>query len=130
MNKIMTTRPGAMLKVALLSTVLTAPLALAQNAPPCYVASPDVYHLVHEDDNYLVIEATWQPGQKDSLHSHFPTVIYWITDCQLTAEIPGGNRIEGKQTAGSSRIQPAVVAHFAINEGSSVCKALLVERKP
>ena len=119
------------LKVALLCTALVAaPLAVAENAPPCYVASPDVYKVVHEDDNFLVIEATWQPGQKDNMHSHFPTAIYWITDCQLTAEVPGGKRIEGKQQAGSSRVQPAVAAHFATNVGTTTCKALLVERKP
>src|ERR1700692_3601600 len=122
---------GSYLKIALLCTALSATsLAAPENAPACYVASPDVYKLVHEDDNFLVIEATWQPGQKDNMHSHFPTVIYWITDCQLTAEIPGGKRIEGTQKAGSSRIQPAVVAHFATNMGATPCKALLVERKP
>jgi hypothetical protein len=122
---------GSYLKVALLCAALSAtPLALAENAPACYVASPDVYKLVHEDDNFLVIEATWLPGQKDNMHSHFPTAIYWITDCQLTAEIPGGKRIEGTQKAGTSRIQPAVAAHFATNMGTTTCKALLVERKP
>jgi hypothetical protein len=119
------------LKVALLCTALAAaPLALAEDAPACYIASPNVYKLVHEDDKFLVIEATWQPGQKDNMHSHFPTAIYWITDCQLTAEIPGGKRIEGTQKAGTSRIQPAVSAHFATNMGTNTCKALLVERKP
>ena len=106
-----------------------APLALAEDAPPSYIAFPDVYKLVHENDQFRVIEATWQPGQKDAMHSHFPTVIYWITDCQLTAEIPVGKRIEGTQKAGTSRIQPAVSAHVATNMGTNTCKALLVERK-
>ena len=109
--------------------LVAAPLALAEDAPPSYIAFPDVYKLVHENDQFLVIEATWQPGQRDAMQSHLPTVIYWITDCQLTAEIPGGKRIEGTQKAGTSRINPAVSGHIAQNMGDTTCKALLVERK-
>lgn len=111
------------------AALAVAPVALAEDAPPSYVAFPDVYKLVHENDQFRVIEATWQPGQKDAMHSHFPTVIYWLTDCQLTAEIPGGKRIEGTQKAGTSVINPAVAGHIATNRGNEVCRALLVERK-
>lgn len=118
------------LKASLLCTALVAaPYALAEDAPPSYTAFPDVYKLVHENEHFRVIEATWQPGQKDAMHSHFPAVIYWITDCQITAEIPGGKRIEGTQKAGASVINPAVAGHIATNRGSDTCKALLVERK-
>lgn len=118
------------LKAALLCTLLVAaPVAVAQVAPPSYKAFPDVYKLVHENDHFLVIEATWQPGQQDAMHSHFPAVIYWITDCQLNVDIPGGKRIEGTQKAGASVINPAVQGHVAVNKGGDVCKALLVERK-
>ena len=63
------------------------------------------------------------------MHSHLPAVIYWITDCQLTAEIPGGKRIEGTQKGGTSVLNPAVAGHVATNRGTTICKALLVERK-
>jgi len=130
MNRTMTIAFRSNLKAALLCTALvTAPVALAEDAPPAYTAFPDVYKLVHENDNFRVIEATWQPGQKDAMHSHLPAVIYWITDCQLTAEIPGGKRIEGTQKGGTSVINPAVAGHVATNRGTDTCKALLVERK-
>ena len=111
------------------TALLAAPLALAEEAPPSYIAFPDVYKLVHENDQFRVVEATWRPGQKDAMHSHLPAVIYWITDCQLTAEIPGGKRIEGTQKGGTSVINPAVAGHVATNRGQDTCKALLVERK-
>lgn len=118
------------LKSALLCTALvTAPFALAEDAPPSYEASPDVYKLVQENDQFRVIEATWKPNQKDAIHSHLPAVIYWISDCELNVDIPGGERIEGKQKAGTSRINPAVSGHVATNMGKDTCKALLVERK-
>ena len=101
----------------------------AAAAPPSYEAFPEVYKLVKENDHFRVIEATWKPGQKDAMHSHLPAVIYWITDCQLDVDIPGGKRIEGKQKAGASVINPAVKGHVAVNMGQDTCKALLVERK-
>jgi hypothetical protein len=130
MNKMLTMDLRSNLQAALFCTALLgAPAALAEDAPPSYTAFPDVYKLAHENENFRVIEATWEPGQKDALHSHMPAVIYWITDCQLTAEIPGGKRIEGTQKAGTSVINPAVVGHVATNRGTEKCKALLVERK-
>jgi hypothetical protein len=111
------------------SALVAAPLALAEDAPPSYAAFPEVYKLVHESDQFRVIEATWQPGQKDAMHSHLPFVIYWVTDCQLSADLPDGKRIEGTQKAGTSDIKPAVPGHVATNMGKGVCKALLVERK-
>ena len=130
MNKLIAMDFRSNLKAGLLCTALAAaPLALAEEAPPSYIAFPDVYKLVHENEHFRVIEATWQPGQKDAMHSHLPAVIYWMTDCQLSADLPDGKRIEGAQKAGTSRINPAVPGHVATNMGKNTCKALLVERK-
>ncbi|MGH8770034.1 MAG: hypothetical protein ACREV2_02460 [Burkholderiales bacterium] len=130
MNQMVTPDFTSTLKAALLCTALVAaPFALAEDAPPSYEAFPEVYKLVKENEHFRVIEATWKPGQKDAMHSHLPAVIYWITDCQLDVDIPGGKRIEGKQKAGASVINPAVKGHVAVNMGKDTCKALLVERK-
>ncbi len=130
MNQIFTPDFTSTLKAALLCTALVAaPFAQAEDAPPSYEAFPEVYKLVKENENFRVVEATWKPGQKDAMHSHLPAVIYWITDCQLDVDIPGGKRIEGKQKAGTSRINPAVQGHVAVNMGKDTCKALFVERK-
>ncbi len=118
------------LKAASLCTLLmTGPFALAKNAPPSYKAFPEVGKLVGESDQFRAVEATWKPGQRDALHSHLPAVIYWITDCHLRADIPGGESIEGRQKAGTTVINPAVMGHVATNLGKNTCKILLVERK-
>ena len=43
---------------------------LAQAVAPSYKASPDVYKLISENDQFRVIQATWKPGQRDAWHSH------------------------------------------------------------
>ena len=42
----------------------------AEVAPRGSEASPDVYKVLAENDQWRVLEATWQPGQEDNMHSH------------------------------------------------------------
>ena len=64
---------------------LTQPIAMANDtAPPANVASPDVYKVLAENDQFRVLEATWQPGQEDNYHSHpADRVSLYRTDCTL-----------------------------------------------
>ena len=118
------------LALAVLCTCVTAvPSARSADAPLTFEASPDVYKLVQENEYFRVIEGTWQPGQKDAMHSHTPFVIHWLTDCQLSAALPDGKSIEGTQKAGSTQMKPAVPGHIATNMGKTACRALFVERK-
>jgi hypothetical protein len=48
--------------------VMGSPIAMAQNAPRSFEASPDVYKEIAESDMFLVILATWKPGQRDKPH--------------------------------------------------------------
>ena len=115
---------------AILCTCVAAvPSARSAEAPPTFEASPDVYKIVQENEDFRVIEGTWQPGQKDAMHSHKPFVIHWLTDCELSASMPDGKNIVGTQKAGSTQIKPAVPGHIATNMGKTVCRALFVERK-
>ena len=75
MNKLIGMDCRSNLKAGFLCAALVAaPFALAEDAPPSYIAFPDVYKLVQENEHFRVIEATWQPGQKDVMHSHLPAV--------------------------------------------------------
>lgn len=49
----------------LCAALVAAPFAWAEDAPPSYEASPNVYKLVVENAHFRVIEATWKPDQKD-----------------------------------------------------------------
>jgi hypothetical protein len=44
--------------------------ALAENAPPPPVASPEVYKIVADNMEWRIIKARWPPGQEDEFHSH------------------------------------------------------------
>jgi hypothetical protein len=70
---------------ALIYTIaLSFTSALAENAPPAPVASPEVYKIVAETMEWRVLKATWQPGQEDKLHSHPANqVSLYQTDCKL-----------------------------------------------
>ena len=104
--------------------------ASAQSAPLSYKASPDVYKLLAENDQFMVILATWKPGQRDVQHSHLPNVAYRLTDCKARLFGPDGKVIserEGK--AGSVVLQAAINSHSFQNTGTTACQILLVERK-
>lgn len=104
--------------------------ALAQDAPPSYKASPAVYKLIGEDENFRVILATWQPGQRDQWHSHLPAAVYSLTGCggqRLYA--PDGKYVERKSAIGQVTLNKAIASHSFENRSSRECQALIVERK-
>ena len=55
--------------------------AIAQGQPRSFEASPDVYKVIAQNDTYKVIEVTWKPGQRDQMHSHPASAVYYLTDC-------------------------------------------------
>ena len=52
----------------------------AQQLPRSFVASPDIYKVAAQNEQYKVISVTWKPGQKDVLHSHPANGVYYLTD--------------------------------------------------
>ena len=56
--------------VLAITLVLGAGPSFAENAPPGPEVSPDVYKIRGENDQWRVMEATWQPGQEDNFHYH------------------------------------------------------------
>jgi len=104
--------------------------ALGQTAPLSYVASPDVYKLLAENDQFRVIQATWKPGQRDVQHSHSASVAYRLTDCKARLFGPDGKAIgEGESKVGSVNLQSPIGSHAFENIGTTDCQILLVERK-
>jgi hypothetical protein len=68
MNRCTTLALGTM---AMLSVVSFG--ALAQTAPPTYQGDPSVYKVIFEDQNFRVIEGTWNKGQHDkATRTRFP----------------------------------------------------------
>jgi hypothetical protein len=105
--------------------------ALATDDPPrSFVASPDVYKVVGEDEQYRVIEATWKPGQRDKFHSHGATVAsYVLTDCHMRTHLPDGRTLDVDRKAGGVAIRATDLNHSQENIGKAVCKMVVFELK-
>ena len=104
--------------------------ASAQTAPAASQASPDIYKVLAENDQFRITLATWKPGEKDSQHSHPSSAAYRLTDCKLRVTAGDGRVLaEGEQKAGGAMLQGPVPSHGVENIGSADCQVLIVERK-
>lgn len=110
-------------------TLLVAPPASADDAPRSYIASPGVYKVIAENNKTRVILATWSPGQRDQWHSHPPTGVYWLTDCEARIFTPDGKFAEISQKAGYAAVQAAIPSHSFENRSSAECRIIIVEQE-
>ena len=103
---------------------------LAQNPAPSYIAAPDVYKLLGENDQFRIVLATWKPGQRDAWHSHLgPAAIYRLADCKWRIHTPDGKVQERSGKRGDVSFNPVVPSHSFENVGTSECETVIVERK-
>jgi quercetin dioxygenase-like cupin family protein len=104
--------------------------AVAQVSPPSWTASPDVYKVIAENGQFRVVEATWNPGQRDQFHSH-PNggFFYFVTECSLRFHSPDGRVENVIRSAGDAGSQPAFDSHWVENVGKETCKLVIFEPK-
>lgn len=115
---------------ALALAVGVANPATAEDVVPSYKASPDVYKLLAENDQFRVILQTSKPGQRDEWHSHLAAAVYRVSDCTARIHLPGGTtRPERVRKSGTATLQRAVASHSFENTGKTDCVAVIVERK-
>ncbi len=127
----MTTLPQVGIAILFL-VFISAPVStvVAQDAPPSYVVSPDIYQVIAENDRMRMIMATWKPGQRDQFHSHPAVAAYFLTDCELRSYTPDGKFSASRpRTAGTAGVQGAISSHSAENVGRSTCQAVFTELK-
>jgi hypothetical protein len=108
-----------------------APAQIHPDASPAFLADPDTYRLVFEDQYFRVLSVTWKAGTTDQPHTHpLPGVRYSLNDCQLRIHEAGGVIREVTNTHGSvGPVQVVTQPHRAENPGSTDCNAIIVERK-
>lgn len=127
------TRNTVMIGAGIVSAMamLMAPMAsMAEDVPLSHVAEPGVYKVIAENDEFRVVMATWQPGQRDAYHSHPSNVAYRITDCKSNVYKSDGTLARGGEIkAGTVNIQKPVASHSFENVSDKVCQILLVEKK-
>lgn len=113
-----------------LVAISTSGALLAQSPPPDFIASPEVYKVISQNDRFAIVQGTWKAGQRDQLHSHPALLFYWLSDCRMRWHSPDGTTREFTVAAGQSGSQPAVASHFLENIGPTECKILMFEAKP
>lgn len=115
-----------------LAITLSASPSVAGDVPSAPEISPDVYKVLAENDQWRVIEATWQPGQEDNFHYHpADRVSLYITDCKLRLSKPDGTYRDANPKAGTAKARTGkpVKSHKAKNIGDKVCTLRIVELK-
>lgn len=123
--------PSPRLPHRLLAGLLAAvasTLAAAQAVPHSLQASPGIYKVIAENAQYRVIEVTWQPGQRDAVHSHPASAVYYPMDCTLRS-YGGDGTVLGQRSipAGNAIVQAPIAAHSIENIGSAVCRLIMFE---
>jgi hypothetical protein len=110
---------------------LAVPIAAsAQDAELAHKASPEVYKLLAENDQFRVILQVSKPGQRDQWHSHSALAGYRLTDCTSRLHTPDGKVTNPSlRKRGEVFLLPAVKSHSFENVGKTDCEAVIVERK-
>jgi len=102
---------------------------LVDAAPLSHDMSPDVYRILAEDEHLRVVEAIWQPGQRDLFHSHPPFSAYLLTDVDGLLMFPNGRNSKVRFAAGKGMVQFADPSHSFENLSDKTIKMLIVEAK-
>jgi hypothetical protein len=124
----MSTIPALQRVIAVPLVALFACCAVqAQQPPRSFVASPDIYKVVAQNEQFKVIAVTWQPGQKDALHSHPASAVYYLTDCSVRLHAPDGSYRDYWPKAGNALVQAPIPAHVFQNVGTSECRMVMFE---
>lgn len=115
--------------LAVAAASILAPLPTAAQAvlPRSYVASPDIYKVIAQNEQFQVIDVRWQPGQKDVMHSHPASGVYYLTDCQLRLHAPDGTSRDVQLKAGFALAQAPIPAHVLENIGAGECRLVMFE---
>ena len=118
---------------ALLACVLIFPLQIvrAQEMPGAVEASPDIYHVLAENELMRALLIIWQPGDRDNWHGHPPSSVYYVTDCHVRAFFPDGSQRDLQRVGGTGRVRNKPVrSHSIQNIGNKECRILMTEIKP
>ena len=113
----------------LLDCALSLP-ALADSVPDAVSASSGVYKVIAENDALRVIEATWQPGQRDVMHAHPAIGVYFLSDCEnMRTHLTDGTPTDWSASKGDALANDVVASHSIENAGDAVCRLVFVESK-
>lgn len=119
-------RAKAGLVAAILILSIGAGAARAQDAA---VVNAKTIKVNLENDRVRVLEAELQPGDKEQMHSHPPSIIYVIAGGAIRNHAADGKTTETTLATGSVLYRDPLT-HWAENIGTTPIHLIVVELKP
>jgi len=117
--------------IAGLGLVLGSSGSLAQKIPGGPESSPDIYHVIADNEQMRVVYIIWPPGARDNWHGHPATSVFYETDCHVRAFFPDGSQRDLQRKAGTGRVRSRpVIKHSIQNIGDKECRIVHTEIKP
>jgi quercetin dioxygenase-like cupin family protein len=112
-----------------LFTVLALGLAASGlSAQDAEKVSPKIVKLKLENERVRVLETVSRPGDKEGMHSHPANVVYVIAGGKLRITTADGKSTDVEFKTGDT-IWREPVTHSAVNIGTTVLHAIIVEMK-
>ncbi len=104
--------------------------AFAQETyPDQFVAGPNIYHKIFDNDKLRVSEIAFKPGETIAMHTHaYDHLIYVLEAGQLTLNHPDGKATVMDGTVGQT-VWSGKETHSAKNTGTTNFRALVIEVK-
>ncbi|GEM_PF-1770625 len=97
--------------------------------PDQFVAGPNIYHKIFENDKLRVSEIAFKPGEAIVTHTHaYDHLIYILEAGQLTLSYPDGKVSIVDGTVGQT-MWIGKETHAAKNTGATNFRALVIELK-
>lgn len=73
--------------------------------------------------------ATWKLGQPDKWHSHPPSAVYFLTDCEGRIFSSDEKFVDTSFKAGQAVVEAEIFSHAFENRGRCECRMLIVEHE-
>ena len=90
--------------------------------------SPDIYKVLFQNESVKVLEATFEPGESDRMHDHYPMTAYVQSGGKIEITLPDGTLNERTIPSGIAIHNPLKDRHQVKNIGNTQIKIYLVER--
>jgi len=98
-----------------------------ENSPE--LISPEIYKVVGDYEDYLVMIATFNPDQSDKMHYHGSLIYYVMNGGKVEVTLKDGTINQASLETGSMNKQEAGTEHMVKNISDGIIKVLVIEEK-
>jgi hypothetical protein len=118
------------IRVLLVALIVTAVcIANQSHAQDAVAVSPDIYTVLFENDEIRVLEITFEPGEREAMHSHPRYTIVAKEGGTLRVHTESSEPVDVVIQVDQPRLLDPVTAHWAENVGDTTVRVIAVEFK-